>query len=285
MQFLDTAKELHNIVARNVPSDTLSWLEEKQQVIVSEPSGRELYTVYSLLSGKVAVAQPVEYPSEATQLTTYLEKQNADILQLARIGLLVSLLQTNPSIFGPKVANLIQVADTGELVTFLKFLILLPEPERYKIAAVEALRTNIATVFDAIALENPYPAEYFNEHQWNQMYLKAAFMQRDLSRIEQVDERANEDLARIISDYAHERWSASREVDPLFWRPVTKFIGDALLKDMEHLLKSNSKAENYAAALCCFQSGNTEAAALLAKYPELAEHVANQSINWTNLKE
>ncbi len=285
MQFSDTSEELHSIVARNVTPDNLSWLREKLEMILSEQLGKELYKVYSLLSGKIPATEPVQYAMESTQLSRYLEKQNTDILQLVRISLLVSLLQENPATFGPKVANLIQVADTGELITFLKFLVLLPEPSKYKTAAVEALRTNIATVFDAIALGNPYPATYFTEQQWNQMYLKAAFMQRDLSRIEQVDERANEDLARIISDYAHERWAASREVDPLFWRPVTGFIGAALLKDMERLLESKSKAENNAGALCCFQSENTQARALLRKYPALEKRVAEQTIGWNKLNE
>ena len=153
-------------------------------------------------------------------------------------------MEADNDFFAPKVANIIQVADTGELETFLKFLILLPNPENYKSAAVDALRTNISTVFNAIAFHNPYPSLFFNDQQWNQMYLKTAFMQGDLSAILDIDERANKDLARIISDYAHERWAASRDIDPYFWRPVSKFLDDTLLLDMKRLLESGNPTEN-----------------------------------------
>jgi hypothetical protein len=199
--------------------------------------------------------------------------------------LLVRVLEENSEYFLPKVANLIQVADTGELETFLKFLILLPHAEEFKNVAVEAIRTNIATVFDAISLNNPYPAEYFNDAQWNQMYLKAAFMQRNLADIQQVDRRANKDLARIISDYAHERWAASRDVDPLFWRPVINFLDGVLLEDMKRLLESDDLREAGAAALCCHYSDRPEASALLKNHPERIEQIKSKTISWKKLKE
>src|SRR5690606_6398077 len=155
-----------------------------------------------------------------------------------------------------------QVADTSELVTFLKYLMLLPNAESFRATAVATLRTNVSTVFDAIALNNPYPSKYFNDQQWNQMYLKAAFMQRDLSKIVDIDKRANADLARIISDYAHERWAASRDIDPYFWRPVPQFLDDRLLSDMERLLNSDNVAEKMVGALCCYLSDNGRAKSL-----------------------
>src|SRR5690606_33852490 len=175
------------------------------------------------------------------------------------IYLLADVLMADPEFFAPKVNNIIQVADTSELETFLKYLILLPDAERFKTTAVATLRTNVSTVFDAIALNNPYPSKYFNDQQWNQMYLKAAFMQRDLSKIADIDKRANRDLARIISDYAHERWSASRNIDPYFWRPVSQFLEGQLLLDMERLLNSGNVSEKKAGALCCYRSDNEKA--------------------------
>jgi hypothetical protein len=214
----------------------------------------------------------------------YLKSHDANLLQVSRIYLLVCVLEENREYFVPKVANLIQLADTGELETFLKFLILLPHAGEFKNVAVEALRTNIATIFDAISLNNPYPAEHFNDQQWNQMYLKAAFMQRNLADIIGVDQRANEDLTRIISDYAHERWAASRDIDPLFWRPVSNFIKGALLGDMQRLFESDNGIENRAAALCCFYSDQPGAGALLEKYPELRQQVSTETISWNTLK-
>lgn len=262
-----------------------AWLQEKINKIIDTTSAKDLYLTYSLLGNKIKRGEPLDVKMiDNDRLSNYLSTHNANALQLARIYLLSKVLKENSTYFQPKVANLIQVADTGELETFLRFLILLPDPENYKQVAVEALRTNIATIFDAISADNPYPSAYFNNQQWNQMYLKAAFMQQDLSRILDVDKRANADLARIISDYAHERWAASRDVDPLFWRPVGGFLDEGLLKDMKRLLQSNNTLENKAGALCCFRSDTTEATTLLNSYPDLRDAVANGNITWSNLK-
>jgi len=276
-------QKLESILKVNLDTSTDDWLHGKLNDIIASNSAKDLYMTYSLLAGKVDSGKKMQLDTEDDILKNYLETQNANLLEMARIYLLVAVLEANDDFFGPKVANLIQVADTGELVTFLKYLVLLPDAENYEQTAVEALRTNIASVFEAISMKNPYPALYFNDQQWNQMYLKAAFMQLDLSNILDVDKRANQDLARIISDYAHERWAASRDIDPLFWRPVSGFLKDNLINDMERLLQSENNVENRAGALCCYFSDNTEAKKLLEKHTDLQEQVRSNEVTWANL--
>lgn len=266
-------------------NENRQWLLSKIEDIVETESAKDLYLTYSLVSTKIRSDKELSLLLDDMELKRYLEIQGANLQQMARIYLLYKVLEAKEDFFRAKVANIIEVADKGELETFLKFLVLLPHPENYKFQAVEALRTNISTVFDAIALNNPYPALYFNEQQWNQMYLKAAFMQQNLNKIVQVDERGNKELARIISDYAHERWAASREIDPCFWRPVGNFMNDQLLKDMKRLLASDNMAERKAAALCCFRSNSDGAKALLVEFPEIVKDIDNGSITWENITE
>lgn len=284
MQHLDTSLQLAKILKNDVSDETLSWIEKRLDVVIETKSAKELYLTYSLIAGKINPEKEPEFSGIDKELANYLRIQNATVLQISRIYLLCRVLQSDRTYFSTKVANLIQVADTSELETFLKFLILLPHAEDYKQVGVEALRTNIETIFDAIALNNPYPSKHFNNQQWNQMYLKAAFMQRKLENIVDVDKMANSDLARIISDYAHERWAASRDIDPVFWRPVTNFIEGVLLEDMDHLFRSKNKTENLAAALCCYNSQQKEATKLLDKYPDLLQEVVNKDVSWENLK-
>ncbi|WP_149276380.1 EboA domain-containing protein [Pareuzebyella sediminis] len=284
MEFTDINHDLERLLKENLDDKVWSWLMAKLKLITASNATKELYLTYTLLASKVDKRDSLRYTSNNMVLENYLREQSAGLLEVSRIYLLSKVLRNDEPFFRSKVANLIQVADTSELETFLKFLVLLPNAENYKNSAVEALRTNISTVFDAISLNNPYPGDYFNDQQWNQMYLKAAFMQRDLSSIMDVDRRANSDLARIISDYAHERWAASRHVDPLFWRPVTKFLNDNLLKDMERLLNSDDPRENGAGALCCYFSDDKKAKNLLKKYPELEDQVASGKMTWENLK-
>jgi hypothetical protein len=284
MQHLDTRKQLSKILGDSLSEDTLTWVENKLDLIIKSKFAKELYLSYSLIAGKIDPAKKPRIQGINQELKEYLIAQNADLLQIARIYLLIRVLESDIAYFSTKVANLIQVSDTGELETFLKFLILLPNAGDYKQVGVEALRTNIGIIFDAIALNNPYPSIYFNDQQWNQMYLKAAFMQRNLGEIVDVEKRANGDLARIISDYAHERWAASRDIDPMFWRPVTRFLEGNILQDMDHLFKSKDKMENLAAALCCYYSQQPQAIKLLDKYPQFREKVANKTVTWENLK-
>ncbi|MEM7379757.1 MAG: EboA domain-containing protein [Bacteroidota bacterium] len=285
MQSTISADLLLTILTTNISEDTRNWIAEKHHKIISEPSARELYLTYSLLASKIDKDAYLQISDGDDDLTNYFKLHNTRVLELARIYLLCSVLEADRSYFSPKVANLIQIADTGELETFLRYLILLPNAGDFKSAAVDSLRTNIATVFDAISSRNPYPSAYFNDQQWNQMYLKAAFMQRDLNTILDTDKRANSDLTRIISDYAHERWAASRDVDPTFWRPVSNFIKNGLLEDMKRLFDSDNIAENRAAALCCFNSDKNEAHLLLEGYPELKEQVNSGKITWANIKD
>ncbi len=281
---MEISEELLKVLSLYTEQSGLTWLNQRIEKLASEKSARDLFMTYSLLASKFN-ADSIANVDLKSDTITYIKSQNANYLQVARIYLLVRALEIDEDFYGPKVANIIQVADTGELVTFLKFLVLLPHPERYKATAVEALRTNVATVFDAITLHNPYPAKYFNDQQWNQMYLKAAFMERDLSLILSVDDRGNKDLTRIISDYAHERWAASRKIDPLFWRPVSKFMNDQLLEDMQHLFSSDNIIEQRAAALCCYHSNNSNAKELLNNHNVLKENIETNKLTWNTIKE
>lgn len=258
------------------------WLEDQLQTVCHPPSTRNLYMAYSLmgrkLDGKPMV--PENASGHGLQLPG---RGRVSVRDLGRVYLLCEVLREDPEYFVPAITRLIQVADTGELVAFLRFLSILPRAGEFRQAAVEALRTNIAPVFEAIAMDNPYPQTYFNEQQWNQMYLKAAFMGLDLLRIRGIAERANASLARIISDYAHERWAASRPVDPLIWQPVPKFISGPLLGDVRRLLESSDLAGQKAGFLCAIQSGDPQATQW-ARDHELFKTYTENPFTWKDLK-
>ncbi|MEP2240039.1 MAG: EboA domain-containing protein [Maribacter sp.] len=278
-------EDIQNLLIKYGNTESIAWLRGKIEKLANNKSSKDLFMTYSLLNVKFDGVEPILFEKLNSKSVSYFSEHKANILQVARIYLLSEVLVQDSEFYTPKVANIIQVADTGELETFLKYLILLPNPEAYKETAVEALRTNIAAIFDAITLNNPYPAKYFNDQQWNQMFLKAAFMERDLSLIKSIDERANADLARIISDYAHERWAAGRTIDPLFWRPVSKFLNEVLLNDMKVLVNSEDKVENNAGALCCYYSNNDRAMAILNSKPELKHKIADGEITWNTIKQ
>lgn len=281
----NVAAQLSEIIENKFSQENKNWFKEKVALISATKSTKDLYLTYSLLASKIKNKEALELLESNSEVVNYLKTKRASLLEIARIYLLVAVLEFDSGFFESKVANVIQVADSGELETFLKFLVFLPNAENYKNVAVDALRTNIVSVFDAIALNNPYPELYFTNKEWNQMYLKAAFLERNLNEIQAVDVKANKDLARIISDYAHERWAAGRNIDPYFWRPVTEFLDENLLNDIKSLLNNENPLVNKAAALCCFYSGTIAAKKLLGNYPALIKLIENKELSWETLKD
>jgi hypothetical protein len=102
--------------------------------------------------------------------------------------------------------------DAREQQSWLRAIALWPEAKAFLPAAIEACRTNIIPVFEALACENPYPAAHFPDRNFNQMVLKAMFNSIALARIVGLRDRRNDELSRMARDYAAERTAAGRTV-------------------------------------------------------------------------
>ncbi len=139
--------------------------------------------------------------------------------EAARIALLVAATP-DAGAFAARLERLCTAADVGELVAWYRGLPLYPAPERLRARAAEGVRSNMRSVFEAVAHRNPYPAEQFDDVAWNQMVLKALFVGAALAPIAGFDARRNETLARMLVDYARERHAASRPVSPELFRGV-----------------------------------------------------------------
>ena len=63
------------------------------------------------------------------------------------------------------VDELFRRGDNRERQAVLRALAVLPGPERFVGIAVEACRTNVRPVFEAIACDNPYALRHFTDHQ------------------------------------------------------------------------------------------------------------------------
>lgn len=110
------------------------------------------------------------------------------------------------------VEDLYRQGENRERQSVLRALPLLAGPERFLALAVESCRTSVQTIFEAIACENPYPAAYFPELNFNQMVLKALFIEVALDRIIGLQRRITPELQRMAKDYASERAAAGRSI-------------------------------------------------------------------------
>jgi hypothetical protein len=102
--------------------------------------------------------------------------------------------------------------DAREQQSFLRAIALWPEAKAFLPYAIDACRTNIVPVFEALACENPYPSQHFPERNFNQVVLKAMFNSIALQRIVGLPSRLNAELSRMARDYAAERTAAGRSV-------------------------------------------------------------------------
>lgn len=125
--------------------------------------------------------------------------------------------------FAQTFKDLRRTADAAELTALYRGLPLYPDPGSMDFEVGEGLRSNLKPVFEAIAHHNPFPRDHFAEHRWNHMVLKTLFVGSRLLPIVGLRERSNPELARILVDYAEERWAAGRPVSEELWIPVRPF--------------------------------------------------------------
>ena len=187
--------------------------------------------------------------------------------------------------FAERFKDLRRTADVGELIALYRGLPLYPEPETLGFECGEGLRSHMRAVFEAIAHNNPYPRDHFDEHRWNHMILKALFVESELAPILGIDERANPDLARILRDYAHERWAAGRTLTPELWRPVGPFVTDEMVEDLERVIRDEDPMQQEAGALALSQSPSPKAAALLNEFPALKARIDSGELTWDSFSE
>ncbi|MCQ2001120.1 EboA domain-containing protein [Arthrobacter zhaoxinii] len=75
---------------------------------------------------------------------------------------------------------------------------------------VEALRTNETGLVAAAV--GPFAAAYLDQHNWRHAVLKLVFMGVSLAAVTDLDDRADDELARMAADFAAERQAAGRPV-------------------------------------------------------------------------
>jgi hypothetical protein len=204
--------------------------------------------------------------------------------RVARVVLLLHLPTGDEAAYARTVETLFDTAELYEAAALYAALPLLAYPDRWLLRATDAVRSNMGPVFDAIALGNPYPAAHFSEGEWNQLVLKSIFNDKPIHRISGLDARANRTLAENLSDLAHERWAAGRQVPPQAWRLVSRFVDERLLADLQTLLTSPDARNQEAAALVSAETTYAPARALLAQRPDLQTAIAEGRLTWKNLE-
>ncbi|MDB5157632.1 MAG: hypothetical protein JWR50_2339 [Mucilaginibacter sp.] len=264
---------LKEIIRANTTPDVFAWLGEK----------RPLNTAFVLLprkTGKAVINITAEQNAQISAAVPGFTVDGWGIDRLGRAYLLLNVDAADKAEYFRVIEALFLAAEMGELVALYSTLPLLAYPEIWVKRCSEGIRSNIGIVLEAIMYHNPYPAQNLDQSAWNQLVLKAFFTDKQIGKITGIDTRANKELAYILSDYAHERWAAKREVNPSLWRLVGPFIDDKLFEDVKRLFDDGNLVDRKAGALAISQSNYPPAKTLLNKYPELATAIDKENLSW-----
>ena len=222
---------LNSWLETRASAEGLAWLQRKQQEITQKAVERNLFTAFSSVSrylGKQKLELSTEELQVANELITGWNPLNWTVDQGGRTLLILSFPHEDEDKYVATLDKIFAAADVGESIALYQSLSLLPHPEKFKLRAAEGIRSNMTSVFNAVALYNPYPARYLDDLAWNQMILKALFVGSPLHPIYGLERRNNEQLSQMLIDYARERLAAKRTVNPELWQLVMPFNSQAV---------------------------------------------------------
>jgi len=194
---------LRETPARAVLSRALEEADAPQSIAF-----RALFASVSRRLG-VAAGERITPPPALSALA----RPHLTLTDFTRAWLILAALEATPLAEQPAVVlRLYEGGELGEQESVLRTLLLLPEPARFLETAVGACRTNAKRVFEAVACDNPFPAAHFPELSFNQMVMKALFVEAPVARIEGLAARRGPELLRMARDYSSERRAAGRPI-------------------------------------------------------------------------
>ena len=277
------ARLIHTWIASRVESSAMSWVDDRT-LVICESDRKSLFLAFRPGSSKSrqsrSVRDRIGTGGRRRPARTGWDPKGWSLDQLVRAYFVLMYPSGDIEAYVKTLDLMFSTGEVGELVALYQTLPLLPNPGAHVLRAAEGIRTNIKAVFCAMAHHNPFPAEQFNDDQWNQMVLKCLFIGVSLRPVLGLDERANASLMTMLVDFAHERRAAHRPIPAELWRCVGPFADDRAMDDLRLALKSNSAAEQQAAALALSISPHPQAKGVLAEMPDLARSIANGEFSW-----
>ena len=121
------------------------------------------------------------------------------------------------------------------------------------------------------------------------MVVKAFFIGSRLWPIQQLDERGNPRLARMLVDLAQERWAARRPVSAEVWRCVAPHADAEGISALVRAFETGGERERLSVALALQQPASQRVDAafgqqgLRNQLTDLQSYLVTEKIDWTSL--
>ncbi|WP_198283117.1 EboA domain-containing protein [Aquimarina agarilytica] len=260
------------IVHSKLFQEELNWLNANSSLIKKDEQGNQFILNYSLIFRFIS-KDKIEW---STKELLFLKKQYPSFSEedwnkqsLCRSLLMIELPVENSKVILKKLVETCSINEQEDFYKSLYFLKIAPELTSL---VEEGIRTNVENVFDAIALNNPYAANYLSEEAWNQLVLKAIFMGRPLYKIYNLVVRNNEKLAVMLNNYIQERWSAGRKVSPEIWQLMLGYKHPDILITLKKAIASTNELEHKAVQII-LQETTLNRSSNLAIWTEIGKKV------------
>jgi hypothetical protein len=207
---------LLDVVDQRLPPPAQGWTERALRVLAggAPPDRAAFLNEFAAATRRLGKASidlgTAQYALAAAGIVL---PQRLGLDELGRVWMLIAIAELlSEGELESLVDDCYQHGDNRERQSVLRALPLLPGPARFVPLAVDACRTHVVPVFEAIACENPLPAAFFPDLNFNQMVLKTLFLGLALDRIVRLDARLSPELERMARSYASERYAAGRSV-------------------------------------------------------------------------
>ncbi|HMN43059.1 MAG TPA: EboA domain-containing protein [Povalibacter sp.] len=176
-------------------------------------------------------------------------------LEALRVLLVLSHPDLEQPAFVEALEQCFRYADEGELCALYRALPLLPDGARFTWRAGEGCRSNMRSVFEAVACDSQFPARHFDDVAWRQLVMKAVFLNAPLWRVHGLDSRLSPELARMALDFIDERRSAGRPIPPQLWLCLGTHEEDRSLHALRTELRRGDLRGRSAALLALARAG------------------------------
>jgi hypothetical protein len=205
---------LLDLIRPQVSGAGWQWLEQamEESATATLDGIAVLYTRAAAKVGTGALSRGAADPPDSRQVELEPAFDRWTVADAARAALLLTIAERNADAFVETALACYERGDSTEQLSWLKSTAILPLPDRFLLTVIDACRTSILPLFEAVACENPYPSQHFPDRNFNQLVLKALFNGVALSRIAGLPGRLNSELTRMAGDYADERRAAGRAV-------------------------------------------------------------------------
>ena len=248
---------LRQILEPRLGRKSRAWLKAASTEVADDVGDARFCALLSLGSRHARQHTPLlardEERAALARATEGVEIEGWSLLETLRVVLILSRSDLGEESGAVAIEEAFRYADEGETCALYRSLAFLPQPERFLDRAREGCRSNMLSVFNAAALDTPFPRDHFDDLAWNQAALKALFIGAPLWRLVGLDQRLSEDLCRMALDLVDERRSAGRAVQPELWLLLGGFGGERARTALEaEVAPSNPNLNGRRAAAIAF---------------------------------